>query len=160
MSLADTSEARKARLLALRKRKAGEAAEGDGEQTEPVIKHRIFDPETRTLKKRTADDDIVMEDTVEKKVEGLAETIIAEDTERRAQDLDLFNIAPKRPNWDLKREMEKKLAKLERKTQEAIHTLIRQRLAAQKGQSEDIVGAMRAQEKAGQNEDNESDEDD
>lgn len=37
---------------------------------------------------------------------------------------DLFNIAPKRPNWDLKREMEKKLAKLERKTQEAIHTLI------------------------------------
>jgi coiled-coil domain-containing protein 12 len=37
---------------------------------------------------------------------------------------DLFNIAPKRANWDLKREMEKKLAKLDRKTQEAIHTLI------------------------------------
>lgn len=38
---------------------------------------------------------------------------------------DVFNIAPKRPNWDLKREMEKKLAKLERRTQESIHTLIR-----------------------------------
>lgn len=37
---------------------------------------------------------------------------------------DVFNIAPKRPNWDLKRDMEKKLAKLERKTQEAVHTLI------------------------------------
>ena len=37
---------------------------------------------------------------------------------------DIFNIAPKRPNWDLKREMEKKLAKLERKTQESIHMLI------------------------------------
>jgi hypothetical protein len=37
---------------------------------------------------------------------------------------DLFNIAPKRANWDLKREMEKKLAKLDRKTQEAIHILI------------------------------------
>lgn len=36
----------------------------------------------------------------------------------------MFNIAPKRPNWDLKRETEKKLARLERKTQEAIHTLI------------------------------------
>jgi coiled-coil domain-containing protein 12 len=78
---------------------------------------------------------------------------------------DIFNIAPKRPNWDLKREMEKKLAKLERKTQESIHTLIRestiilplylynhpseiigQRLAAQKGDSDDLVGAMRAQE--------------
>lgn len=61
--------------------------------------------------------------------------------------------------------MEKKLSKLERKTQEAIHSLIRkcpqsenkgdtdlfragQRLAAQKGDSDDLVGAMRAQEKA------------
>jgi coiled-coil domain-containing protein 12 len=77
----------------------------------------------------------------------------------------LFNIAPKRANWDLKREMEKKLAKLERKTQEAIHTLIRQyyhygtlsfqltifigqRLAAQKGQSDDLVGAMKADAQA------------
>lgn len=76
---------------------------------------------------------------------------------------DVFNIAPKRPNWDLKREMDKKLSKLERRTQEAIHTLIRmhraashscwpltsligQRLAAQKGESDDIVGAMKAEE--------------
>ncbi|EJF66271.1 mRNA splicing factor [Dichomitus squalens LYAD-421 SS1] len=158
MSLADTSEARKARLIALRKRKAGEAVEGAGEGDEPVIKHRTFDPETRTLKKRTNDDDVQMEDTVEHRVDGLAEKIIAEDAERRAQDLDLFNIAPKRPNWDLKRELDRKLAKLERKTQESIHTLIRQRLAAQKGQSDDIVGAMNAQERAGQNDDS-SDED-
>jgi hypothetical protein len=38
---------------------------------------------------------------------------------------DLLNIAPKRANWDLKREMDKKMARLERRTQEAIHTLIR-----------------------------------
>ncbi|EED79300.1 predicted protein [Postia placenta Mad-698-R] len=159
MSLADASEARKSRLIALRKRKAGEDVDGDNEATQPVIKHRLFDPESRTLKKRTQDDDVTMEDTVEKKVDGLAEAIISEDKERRAQDLDLFNIAPKRPNWDLKREMEKKLAKLERRTQEAIHTLIRQRLSAQKGQSDDIVGAMRAQERAGQAEGDDSDED-
>lgn len=71
--------------------------------------------------------------------------------------------------------MDKKLAKLERRTQEAIHTLIRtlqfslpfvfpnvvcigQRLAAQKGESDDLVGAMRADERAGQLED--PDEDD
>ncbi|EMD38065.1 hypothetical protein CERSUDRAFT_113210 [Gelatoporia subvermispora B] len=159
MSLADTSEARKARLIALRKRKAGEAVE-EGVGEESVIRHRLFDPETRTLKKHG--EDVEMQDTVEKKVEGLAEQIIAEDAQRRAQDLDLFNIAPKRPNWDLKREMDKKLAKLERRTQEAIHTLIRQRLAAhaQKGQSDDIVGAMRAQEKASELEDPTSDEED
>ncbi|TFY61912.1 hypothetical protein EVJ58_g4218 [Rhodofomes roseus] len=124
MSLADASEARKARLVALRKRKAGDAVD-EGESAEAVIKHRTFDPESRTLKKHTREDEVHMEDTVEKRVEGMAEAIIAEDEQRRAQDLDLFNIAPKRPNWDLKREMEKKLARLERKTQEAIHTLIR-----------------------------------
>ena len=48
---------------------------------------------------------------------------------------DLFNIAPKRANWDLKREMEKKLAKLDRKTQEAIHTLISMLPAAFEKQS-------------------------
>ncbi|KAG6865924.1 hypothetical protein C0991_010425 [Blastosporella zonata] len=117
MSLAEASEARKARLMALRNRKAGV---DDGS----LIKSRNFDPESRTVRKRNPLDDI--EDTIEKNVEGLAEMIISEDEQRRAQDLDVFNIAPKRPNWDLKRDMDKKLAKLERKTQEAVHTLIRE----------------------------------
>jgi coiled-coil domain-containing protein 12 len=104
------------------------------------LSNRNFDPQTRTLRKRQAD--VEMEDTLEHNVQGLAEQIIAEDEAKRAQDLvtkqlslevtlinllvqDLLNIAPKRPNWDLKREMEKKLARLERQTQQAIHTLIR-----------------------------------
>ncbi|EDR14219.1 uncharacterized protein LACBIDRAFT_163308, partial [Laccaria bicolor S238N-H82] len=89
------------------------------------IKSRNFDPESRTIRKHDHTDDVVMQDTVEKDVAGLAEQIIIDDERRRAQELDVFNIAPKRPNWDLKRELEKKLSKLERKTQEAIHTLIR-----------------------------------
>ncbi|KAL4246079.1 mRNA splicing factor Cwf18-like protein [Abortiporus biennis] len=156
-SLQATSEARKARLIALRKRKAGEG--DDNTPEEPIIKHRTFDPEKRTLKKH-GDEDVVMEDTVEKHVEGLASQIIKEDAARREQELDLFNIAPKRPNWDLKRDMDKKLAKLERQTQEAIHTLIRQRLAAERGQSDDIFGAMQAQERAHKDEDAASDEED
>lgn len=55
------------------------------EATEPVIKHRTYDPETKTLKKRT-DEDVEM-DTVENRIEGLAEKIIEEDTQQRAQDL-------------------------------------------------------------------------
>lgn len=53
---------------------------------EPLIKNRNFDPETRTLKKHTQED-VVMEDTVENQVKGLAEQIIAEDEKRRAQEL-------------------------------------------------------------------------
>jgi len=149
MALAEAAEARKARINALRRRKAGEGGDdlNDMNSEESIIKGRNYDPVSRTLRKRARDDDME-QDTIEKEVEGLAEKIIAEDETRRAQELDVFNIAPKRPNWDLKRNTEKKLAKLNRKTEEAIHTLIRQRLASQKGQSDDLVGAMRAQEKA------------
>jgi len=144
MSLAAASEARKERLLALRRKRAGEDVEvtsGDAAK-EPVLINRNFDPETRTLRKHQTN--VEMDDTLEANVKGLAEQIVADDEAKRSQDLDLLNIAPKRPNWDLKREMEKKLAKLERQTQQAVHTLIRQRLAAQKGQSDDLVGAMQA----------------
>ncbi|KAH9001106.1 mRNA splicing factor [Lactarius akahatsu] len=142
MSLAAASEARKARLLALRRKRAGEEVED--------IEH------TRTLRKHQTTAEL--EDTIEHNVKGLAEQIIAQDEAKRAQELDLLNIAPKRPNWDLKREMEKKLARLERQTQQAIHTLIRQRLAEQKGQSDDLVGAMQAAANAGN--DPPSDDDD
>lgn len=57
------------------------------ELAKPVIKNRTFDPETRTLRKHAQTEDVEMQDTVERKIEGLAESIIAEDAERRAQDL-------------------------------------------------------------------------
>jgi hypothetical protein len=50
------------------------------------LPHRNFDPATRTLRKHNAAD-AMDEDTVEKKVEGLAERVIAEHEEKRAQEL-------------------------------------------------------------------------
>lgn len=35
-----------------------------------------------------------------------------------------LNIAPKKPNWDLKRDVQKKLDKLERRTQKALYKLM------------------------------------
>ncbi|KAG6333227.1 hypothetical protein ID866_5862 [Astraeus odoratus] len=155
MSLQEASEARKARLLALRKRKEEGESGGNGNS---VLLNRNFDPETRTLRKH-GKNEAVTQETLENDVEGMAENIIAQDEQLRAQELDVFNIAPKRANWDLKREMEKKLAKLERRTQEAVHILIRQRLAAQQGQSDDIVGAMKAQERAREEDEDEEQSD-
>lgn len=63
------------------------ANESRVESAEPLIKNRNFDPETRTLKKRGNDEDVEMEDTVEKNVEGLAEQIVEEEGEKRAQEL-------------------------------------------------------------------------
>ena len=47
------------------------------------------------------------------------------------QDL-LANVAPKKPNWDLRRDVEKRLGKLERRTQRALVQL------AQEQQSQSI----------------------
>lgn len=53
---------------------------------EPILSTRNFDPGSRTLRKRNAGDDDV-EDTVEKDVSGLAEAIVAQEEEARAQEL-------------------------------------------------------------------------
>ena len=50
------------------------------------------------------------------------------DEDLRNEELDIMNIAPKRPNWDLKRELNKKMSLLNKVDQLAINTLIKQRL--------------------------------
>jgi coiled-coil domain-containing protein 12 len=61
---------------------------------------------------------------------------------------DITNLAPRKPDWDLKRDVAKKLEKLERRTQKAIAELIRDRL--KKGQ-EDLVMSVNIGANANQN---------
>ncbi|KAL7414587.1 cwf18 pre-mRNA splicing factor-domain-containing protein [Mrakia frigida] len=141
MSLADAAAARKDRLEALRKRKAGDVSV---EGSVPVLKQRNFDSDTRTAKKFSRSD--LNGETIESQVEGLAERITAEDEARRTEELNLLNIAPKRPNWDLKRDLDRITQKLKPQTDEAIKSIIRKRLVEQKGTAGgmDLVGALDA----------------
>ncbi|CEQ39729.1 SPOSA6832_01288 [Sporobolomyces salmonicolor] len=130
MSLQEAADARKAKLAALKKRKtlhdtgAPQDRDANGADKSAVFKFRNYDPETGTLRKHARTDE---DDTVEKQVEGLADQVIAQDEHVRAQDLDLTNIQPKKANWDLKRDLERKAR--------CIFTS-RKRLQAQKGVSE------------------------
>jgi len=45
-----------------------------------------------------------------------------------SDEVDLLNLAPRKPDWDLKRDIKVKLDKLERRTQKAIAEIIRERL--------------------------------
>uniref|UniRef100_A0A182NN35 Cwf18 pre-mRNA splicing factor n=1 Tax=Anopheles dirus TaxID=7168 RepID=A0A182NN35_9DIPT len=56
------------------------------------------------------------------------------------EEIDIANLAPRKPDWDLKRDVSKKLEKLERRTQKAIAELIRERLKA--GQEQDLMQAV------------------
>ncbi|EDW39291.1 GL13490 [Drosophila persimilis] len=55
-------------------------------------------------------------------------------------EIDISNLAPRKPDWDLKRDASKKLDRLERRTQKAIAELIRERLKM--NQIEDISQAV------------------
>jgi len=141
MSLAEEVEARKARLQALRAKKAG-TTNGEGKNATGLLSQRNFDPNTRTLRRVDASE---IEDTVEKNIDGMVQTILEADKQRQEAELDLMNIAPKRVNWDLKRDLNKKLVPLEKSTKEAIYTLVRTRLSAETNDaSKDIASALDA----------------
>ncbi len=52
----------------------------------------------------------------------------ADEDEKGDQGVDLFKLQPKKPNWDLKRDLEKKLEVLNVRTDNAIASLVRERI--------------------------------
>jgi coiled-coil domain-containing protein 12 len=52
----------------------------------------------------------------------------AEEDEKEDQGVDLFKLQPKKPNWDLKRDLDKKLEVLNVRTENAIASLVRERI--------------------------------
>lgn len=74
----------------------------------------------------------------EQTLEEQAAELEAEVREKAAEEakddkgIDLFRLQPKKPNWDLKRELNKKLEVLNVRTDNAIAKLVRERLQAKK----------------------------
>eukprot|EP00752_Nemacystus_decipiens_P003382 g3129.t1 len=76
--------------------------------------------------------------------------------QKETQDEEELNIAPKKANWDLKRDVEKKLEKLNRRTQRAIVEIIRERMAeeaanASSSEEEGSEGSSSGDEESGAN---------
>ncbi|KAJ2613072.1 hypothetical protein H4S08_002400 [Coemansia sp. RSA 1365] len=65
------------------------------------------------------------QDTVENSVAGLVETAVQQDD---IGELDISAIAPKRANWDLKRDLQKRLDQLKPKNDAAVADIIRKRI--------------------------------
>jgi len=49
----------------------------------------------------------------------------------------MLNIAPRKPNWDLKRDVAKKMEKLNRRTQLAIVELLKERIEREAAEASD-----------------------
>eukprot|EP00062_Callorhinchus_milii_P026319 gi/632988289/ref/XP_007883027.1/ PREDICTED: coiled-coil domain-containing protein 12 [Callorhinchus milii] len=141
---------RKERLRALRERHGQNRTEDAGEPArkqliqEPAevegkhrdLKLRNYVPEDVELKERQVPKarPVPVEEKVKEQLEAAKPNSIIEE-------VDLANLAPRKPDWDLKRDVAKKLEKLEKRTERAIAELIREKL---KGNEEDLASAVGA----------------
>ncbi|TPX34193.1 hypothetical protein SmJEL517_g03050 [Synchytrium microbalum] len=151
MDLEAAAKARKAKLADLKARKLGGNVQQQEVKQVPETRQTDDDEEgenasnghaTSGKRRRENGDDIdvlMRPSHLEADTAEFAKEALQAEKDRN-QELDLTNLAPKKPNWDLKRDLERKLKKLDRKTQIAITDLIRKRLQKD-GDVGDVVGA-------------------
>ncbi|CAG8524347.1 8481_t:CDS:10 [Diversispora eburnea] len=121
------SKQRKERLEALRKRKLDSEStntttttdENNNDNTEKKLKFRNYTPINEEIIKATEKIHIATPDdlgeTLEKQANKLTKEVEAADEAKRAEEVN--------PNWDLKRDVEKKLEKLNKRTQDISITI-------------------------------------
>ena len=82
-------------------------------------------------------------ETVEKQAERIAATakeLADRDEAENEKGIDLFKLQPKKPNWDLKRELAEKMKVVDVRTQNAIARLVRERIENSKNEAQAKAG--------------------
>jgi coiled-coil domain-containing protein 12 len=152
--LSAASDDRKARLAKLkslkRKQPEDEVVPPESDRASPSppekdvarlhLSGRNYDPETRGAKLGFESAPTLGPDkqTLEEQAAELEEEVTRTAAEEAENDkgIDLFKLQPKKPNWDLKRELNQKLDVLNVRTDNAIARLVRERLSTKKSVSE------------------------
>lgn len=98
--------------------------------TTTYLSGRNYDPETRGPKlgfeSAPTEGQTTLELQAAEIVQATAEQ--AKEDEEADQPIDLFKLQPKKPNWDLKRDLDEKMKILNARTENAIARLVRQRI--------------------------------
>ena len=152
-SLGAASNDRKARLAKLaslkRKQFSGDVDDDQAVTTgtdapaatrsDKFLSGRNYDVETRGPKIGFDATPNEGKDTAEKQAEQIAlitRAQAAKDEQEAAKGIDLFKLQPKKPNWDLKRDLNEKMKILDVQTKNAIARLVRERIANSKKEAE------------------------
>lgn len=137
-------KARLAKLASLKRKQPDteisieEPTAEDGEppsETAAYLSGRNYDQQTRGPKlgfEHVPSSDV---ETVEKQADVIAATTAsqaAKDEAEAEKGIDLFKLQPKKPNWDLKRDLAEKTKVLDVRTQNAIARLVRERIETAK----------------------------
>lgn len=102
--------------------------------TSQYLSGRNYDAETRGPKLGFESAPNAEQETLEDRAAAIAlETKEKEERERKEEKpIDLFTLQPKKPNWDLKRDVARKMEVLNARTENAIARLVRERVEGQK----------------------------
>jgi len=105
--------------------------------TTTYLSGRNYDPTTRGPKLGFEQAPTEDKETLEDRAAQIAEetTRQAEQEEKEDKPIDLFKLQPKKPNWDLKRDLAKKMEILNVRTDNAIARLVRERIEGVKRKS-------------------------
>lgn len=122
-----------------------ELALSEAQPSNPHLSGRNYDPTTRSAKLGFEHNPAASAETAERRAQELAAQAKAEaeqeaKEEEAGKQLDLFKLQPKKPNWDLKRDVEKRMERLNVQTDNAIARLVRERVGAQKKSQEQVPG--------------------
>lgn len=95
---------------------------------------RNYDPTTRGPKLGFESAPTENAETLEDRAEQIAQETRAQEAKEEKEDkpIDLFKLQPKKPNWDLKRDVARKMEILNVRTDNAIATLVRERIEGAK----------------------------
>lgn len=135
MSLEAQSQQRKDRLSRFkdlkRKERPDEGATSKENKGLEILSRRNFDVVERNAKFGYDENPAENKTTVEKRALEIAEEEELERSKEKQRQLDVESLQPKKANWDLKRDIEPKLAILKVKTDAAIAKLVRERIKDQ-----------------------------
>merc|ERR1712131_285794 len=135
--LQDAAKARREKLMAMRaKRKGGT---DDKKEEEPALKLRNYRPLDEEIHRAEIEPAVVK--AIDEHVSALEEEAKQAAPGADTNELDLIALAPKRPDWDLKRAIEPRLERLKKKTERAIAELIRERLKASNDLAAQVAAA-------------------
>lgn len=154
---ANERKARLAKLASLKRKRPGtevtseqqkesenDPLQGDSTTTAKFISGRNYDITTRGPKLGFEQEPTAQQETVEQEAERISAAAAeqaAKDEAEADKGIDLFKLQPKKPNWDLKRDLAERMKVVDVRTQNAIARLVRERIqkAKQEAQKKTIA---------------------
>ncbi|KFY63708.1 hypothetical protein V496_03775 [Pseudogymnoascus sp. VKM F-4515 (FW-2607)] len=156
-SLGAAADERKSRLAKLKSLKRKQPSDEDAAPASPRrsppgspdvsklhLSGRNYDPETRGPKLgfEAPPTQSLEKETLEQQAADVEAEIRkkAQEEEQDDKGVDIFKLQPKKPNWDLKRDLDKKLEILNVRTDNAIAALVKERIGQAQKSAEDKTG--------------------